>query len=122
LVAAHHRSDFEWYAHEAVGRANGLSDDELAELKAFRLPGSCSPDERAVGTLSTQLLAERRLTQQTRDSAISVLGIHGVTEVVVLIGYYQTLDLLMQAWETPLPLGVKKPFETIHSFDQAGDQ
>jgi 4-carboxymuconolactone decarboxylase len=31
VVAAHWRSDFEWYAHEAVGRAAGLDDAEYRE-------------------------------------------------------------------------------------------
>src|SRR5947208_611313 len=36
VVAAHWRSDFEWYAHEAVGRAAGLGDGELAALRDGR--------------------------------------------------------------------------------------
>ena len=36
VVAAHWRSDFEWYAHEAVGRAAGLGDAELAALREGR--------------------------------------------------------------------------------------
>lgn len=121
MVAAHHRSDFEWYAHEAVGRANGLTDDELENLKALQLPPTCSSEERAVFELSEQLLAHRHVTTATRESAVSVLGIHGVTETVVLIGYYQTLDLLMQAWEIPLPKGVPAPFNTQDSTNQAGE-
>ena len=36
VVAAHWRSDFEWYAHEAVGRAAGLGDAELAAVRDGR--------------------------------------------------------------------------------------
>src|SRR5439155_1667021 len=36
VVAAHWRSDFEGYAHEAVGRAAGLGDGELAALRDGR--------------------------------------------------------------------------------------
>ena len=36
VVAAHWRSDFEWYAHEAVGRSAGLGDAELAAVRDGR--------------------------------------------------------------------------------------
>jgi 4-carboxymuconolactone decarboxylase len=36
VVAAHWRCDFEWYAHEAVGRAAGLGDAELAAVREGR--------------------------------------------------------------------------------------
>ena len=35
-VAAHWRSDFEWYAHEAVARSAGLDDAELAAVRDGR--------------------------------------------------------------------------------------
>jgi 4-carboxymuconolactone decarboxylase len=36
VVAAHWRSDFEWYAHEAVARSLGLADADLAAIRAGR--------------------------------------------------------------------------------------
>jgi alkylhydroperoxidase family enzyme len=36
VVAAHWRSDFEWYAHEAVARSAGLDDAELAAVRDGR--------------------------------------------------------------------------------------
>ena len=36
VVAAHWRSDFEWYAHEAVARSVGLTDAELAAVRDGR--------------------------------------------------------------------------------------
>jgi 4-carboxymuconolactone decarboxylase len=54
VVAAHWRSDFEWYAHEAVGRAVGLGDAELAALREGRhaeLAGSDSVIARTAAAL-----------------------------------------------------------------------
>ena len=36
IVAAHWESEFEWYAHEAVGRSVGLGDAELAAVRDGR--------------------------------------------------------------------------------------
>lgn len=51
LTATATRSEFERYAHERVGSAVGLSDQELADLRQGRF---CSedPTERAVAQLS----------------------------------------------------------------------
>ena len=35
-VARHHRSDFEWYAHERVGIASGLNRSEITDLAEGR--------------------------------------------------------------------------------------
>jgi 4-carboxymuconolactone decarboxylase len=48
VVAAHWNSEFEWAAHEAIGRAAGVSDDEIAAIAAGREPALGRPG-RACG-------------------------------------------------------------------------
>ena len=110
IVAAHHRSDYEWYAHEAVGRAAGLDDAEIAALRECRSAGSFDAAEQAMVDLALSLAARREVDDAVMERAIETLGLPGVTEAVVLIGYYETLDLLMRAWQTPLPDGVASEF------------
>ena len=43
VVAAHWRSDFEWYAHEAVGRSVGLGDADLAAVRDGRHAALAGP-------------------------------------------------------------------------------
>ena len=43
-------------------------------------------------------------------AAASSVRLAGLLEVVTLIGYYDTLDLIMSAARTPLPDGVDAPF------------
>ena len=56
VVAAHWRSDFEWYAHEAVGRAAGLGDAELAALREGRHAELAGP-ESVVARTAAALVA-----------------------------------------------------------------
>jgi len=109
-LAAHRRSDFEAYAHEAVGRAVGLTDAELLELRAGRAPESLPDDERLVHAACTALLTERSLDDAAFAEASGRLGLAGLLEVVTLVGYYDTLDLIMRVAESPLPSGVEPPF------------
>ena len=110
VVAAHHRSDYEWYAHEAMGRAVGLSEDEISALQHQDTAISFDVAEATTIDLVRSLLTNRLVHDTTMTRAIESLGIERITELVVLVGYYELLDLLMRTWETPLPSGISSPF------------
>ncbi len=97
-VAAAMSSEFEWHAHERVGRAAGLTDDEVHALRAgtFR---SVDPAEQAVATLTTRLLQ----TGGAAADASCPLDPATITEVVVLVGYYRTLAQLMDVFGIGAP-------------------
>lgn len=107
-VAAFTRSDFEWYAHERLGRRAGLTEDEIAavhngvEAAGLEAAG-LDPGERAVRELSRQILATGDLDDPSFQQGAAVLGVELVTELVVLIGYYRLLALAMLVLRTPLP-------------------
>lgn len=109
-LAALRRSDFEWYAHERVGRRAGLTEEELAALLAGDTPESLSTEE-SVLLRTTRLLAT---TGDLDDDDFAVaeanLGREKVAELVVLVGYYDLLGLTLRVWRTPLPAGETSPF------------
>ncbi|MFB8003674.1 carboxymuconolactone decarboxylase family protein [Nocardia sp. NPDC056000] len=86
-------SDFERHAHEAVGRAIGLTDTELTALHegTFTTP---DPREQAIATLSAQLTTHP-LTTPADLPATDILDRASVIEVTTLAGYYRTLSQLM---------------------------
>jgi 4-carboxymuconolactone decarboxylase len=102
-VAAATRSAFEQHAHERVGRAIGLTDDELGALAA----GTFAPDdpvERASYDLCRRLLAgDPHLADEAYDDLVAVLGTTTITELTVLVGYYRTLADLMAVHEVGAP-------------------
>ncbi len=57
------------------------------------------------------LLVDRALPDDVYADAVSILGTVRLTELVVLVGYYETLQLLIGAWAAPLPAGVPPQFE-----------
>ena len=102
-VAAATGSDFQQHAHERVGRAVGLTDDELADLSA----GTFVPDdrgERAAYDLCRRLLADHpRLTREEYADLVGALGTTTITELTVLVGYYRTLADLLAVYEVGVP-------------------
>jgi 4-carboxymuconolactone decarboxylase len=110
-LAALRSSDFEWYAHERVGRRAGLTDDELAALLRGEQPVSLSEAEQAVLRTTTALACAGDLDDEQFAHAEAVLGREQLAELVVLIGYYDLLALSLRVWRTPLPAGESSPFE-----------
>ena len=109
-LAALRRSDFEWYAHERVGRRAGLADEELAALLAGADPASLSSNE-ALLLRTTRLLATAGdLDDDAFAAAEEELGREQLAELVVLVGYYDLLALSLRVWRTPLPAGETSPF------------
>jgi 4-carboxymuconolactone decarboxylase len=102
VVAAHWRSDFEWYAHEAVGRSAGLGDAELAAIRDGEheaLPGH----EAVVARTAAALLARGDLDDAEYREAVDHLGPPGLFELLTLVGYYATLALQLRVFRIPAP-------------------
>ncbi len=73
VVAVHWHSDFEWYAHEAVGRHAGLTDDELAALRDRR-HDAFDGSERVVARTASRLAADGDLDDAAYAQAVDSLG------------------------------------------------
>ena len=96
LVAARWDSAFERESHEAIARALGFGDDELAAIRALEVSGFDGA-EGAVARATVALL-NGDLSEEDWDAASTALGIDGVVELTALIGYYATLALQLRVF------------------------
>ena len=102
VVAAHWRSDFEWYAHEAVGRAAGLGDAELAALREDR-HAELAGRESVVARTAAALVTRGDLDDAEYGEAVGHIGPAGLFELLTLVGYYATLALQLRVFRVPAP-------------------
>ncbi|WP_243075467.1 carboxymuconolactone decarboxylase family protein [Microbacterium sp. SS28] len=96
LVAARWDSAFEREAHEAVGAAAGLSEDELAALRAGEVAGFTG-EEGLVARVTAALL-DGDLDDGLWDAASVALGPEVIFELTTLVGYYATLALQLRVF------------------------
>ncbi|MEU8309920.1 carboxymuconolactone decarboxylase family protein [Actinomadura sp. NPDC048955] len=109
VVAAHLRSDFEWYAHERIGRRQGLADEETEALREGRAPMLADVRERVVYEAARQLVAEGDLADAVYTEAVATLGRTALVELVALVGYYQALALQLRVFRVGVPDGEAAP-------------
>jgi len=100
-VAAHWRSDFEWYAHEAVARSAGLDDAELAAVRDGR-HAALAGREAVVARTVAALTVRGDLDDAEYLAAVEAVGAAGLFE---LLGYYATLALQLRVFRVPAPDG-----------------
>ena len=96
LVAACSNSTFERESHEAIARALGFSEEELAAIRA--LDASAFADRERVVASATLSLLDGDLSDELWDAASAVLGVDGVFELTALVGYYSTLALQLRVF------------------------
>jgi 4-carboxymuconolactone decarboxylase len=96
LVAAQWDSAVERDSHEAIGRACGLTEDEIGDLRAGRPPDLTDDQERAAYELVRALLLRGDLDDSEHAAAVAVLGSAAIVELSTLVGYYSTLALQLR--------------------------
>ena len=104
------RSSFEWYAHEAVARRIGMTDDEIVAIRELRTPESFADEERAAQQAVRDMVTSGDLDDEMFTRLESSFGPEGAVELILITGYYATLSLAMRVLRTPLPAGVEDPF------------
>ncbi|HXP92023.1 MAG TPA: carboxymuconolactone decarboxylase family protein [Candidatus Binatia bacterium] len=110
-LAVRRRCAFEWFAHERVGRAAGLGDEEIAALRSGEGCATLDRTEALVRRLVRTMLANRDVDDALYAQAETTLGVRMLMDLVALVGYYDLLALSLQLWRTPLPDGARSPFE-----------
>ena len=103
IVAAHWASEFELHAHEAAGRAAGLTEAEIAAVRAGEDPGLADPAERAAVRVVRALVQLGDLDDEEYAAAVTELGEAGVFELTTLAGYYATLALQLRVFRVGVP-------------------
>lgn len=105
VVAASRASEFEWYAHERVGRHVGLGQDVLDALGRRVRPELQDRASAVAWEVVDELTRQRRLSDRTYARAASELGERGVFELAALTGYYELLATVMEAFDVSGPTG-----------------
>jgi 4-carboxymuconolactone decarboxylase len=107
VVAAKWRCEFEQYAHEAIGRAVGLTESEMEAIRAGHVADTEANWPDPVDLMNVRVvraLADAGdLSDATFQAAVDVIGEVGLFELLTLVGYYATLALQLRVFRVGAP-------------------
>jgi 4-carboxymuconolactone decarboxylase len=103
LVAAERDSDFERFAHEAIGRRVGLTDAEMRAVRDHATPDLSDPVELSALAVTQALLATGDLDDAQYRRALEHLSVAALLELTTLVGYYSTLALQLRVFRVSAP-------------------
>lgn len=92
-------------SHERRGKEVGLPAAVVEALVAGRPAVLTDARECAVYDLALALANRRLIPQDLYDRAVKTLGHEGVTDVIVLMGYYTCVSLTMNFYAVPVSGG-----------------
>lgn len=101
VVARAWTQQFEWATHVPLALAAGTSAEAIAALREGRRPPSMSPDEALAYDLTTELQANRGVSDATYRACLEAFGERGVVELVALVGYFTAIDMVLNVAHTP---------------------
>ncbi|MSP05116.1 MAG: carboxymuconolactone decarboxylase [Acetobacteraceae bacterium] len=89
------RSAYPTTAHEKRGKEVGLPDAATAAIVAGLPTSFTDAREQIVYEMAIALVGERLIPQGLHDRAVAALSHEGVTDIIVLMGYYTAVSLTM---------------------------
>ena len=111
VIAAEWRAEFEWWAHARLARNAGVADDVIETIRTGGRPRIVDDGELLVYEVAVELLQTRRLSDETYNRALEVLGEAGLVDLQFLMAYYTGVSMLLNTFEIPLPDGVPTQFD-----------
>ena len=101
---------YEWVKHVPPAKAAGLPDTAIAALRAGEEPPDLDETQRAALKAARCVLELRSIPPDLQERLTAQVGIEGVIELVILVGFYRMIAGVIFAFDVPLPEGAADPF------------
>ena len=102
-VGAVWQADYELYAHLAVARKAGLSEETARAVATGRIADGLSDDELIALRLTQQLSTSHRIDESLYREAETAFGAKGLIDIAFLIGIYHSVCATLTMFAIPAP-------------------
>ena len=96
-------AEYELYAHCALARKAGLSEQAVTTLANGGIPDDVSEDEKIAARLARQLSTQHRVDDELYRAAEKAFGTTGLFDIAALMGQYHTVCSALNLFEVPAP-------------------
>ena len=105
VVGTRFRAAYEIYAHSAVARSAGVTEDQIATITAGKRPADLSEEAQVAYDVAADLLNGGVLAEAAYQRAIGLFGQLGVEELIYLVGHYCFVSMTLNGFDIPAPDG-----------------
>jgi 4-carboxymuconolactone decarboxylase len=105
LSARYWTTQFEWAVHHRAAVQAGLSEDTVAAIAEGRRPAALKPDEEPLYNFLQELMTTKQVSDATFAAAKAGLSEAGIVDLFGVVGFYQTVSLMMNADRYPMNPG-----------------
>ncbi len=102
-VGAVWNSDYERYAHTAVARKAGLSEETIQALCKGEAAPALTPEEQVAQRFTRQITEKHQIDDQLYQEAVAVFRTEGIVDLLILAGCYDTVSSLLNTFQVPVP-------------------
>ena len=102
-VGAVWRADYELYAHSAVARKAGISEDAVRTLANDGLLNGLSEHKKIAERVARQLSTSHRIDDALYREAEQAFGRQGLFDIAALIGIYHMVCATLSMFAVPAP-------------------
>jgi 4-carboxymuconolactone decarboxylase len=97
------RCAYELYAHAALAREAGFSDETIRALENGDVPTDLTDKEQLAQTYTLGLAAQHSVETSVYEKTERTFGRQGMVDIAFLIGRYMTICTLLNGFAVPRP-------------------
>jgi 4-carboxymuconolactone decarboxylase len=113
ITARQWTSQYEWQAHHRAALQAGLAPAIADAIAQGRRPAGMRPDEEAVYNFCSEMLTTKQVSDATFKAAKDAFGERGVVDLIGVMGWYQTVSMLLNADRYPVPEGTQPELKPL---------
>jgi 4-carboxymuconolactone decarboxylase len=111
-------SQFIWTAHENAARQAGVPEKVILAIRDLNMKPDLSLDDTTILKYVQELLRNRKISDSTFGQVEKIVGMQGIVELTVLIGYYTMQAHTQAALEVELEEGVTPLLPLTHPVEE----
>ncbi|HJV76193.1 MAG TPA: carboxymuconolactone decarboxylase family protein [Noviherbaspirillum sp.] len=101
IVSRQWTQQFEWCMHYPLALKAGMKQEILDALAEGRRPSGMAQDEEIAYDVCDELERTHGVSDTTYRRALDVFGERGILDMIGLIGYFNTVSMVMNVARTP---------------------
>jgi len=109
MTARQYTQQYEWDTHYMLALKAGLPKETANAIALGRRPDSLAPDEELMYNFVSELVQNKSVSDPTYARMLAKFGEQGVVDTTGLVGYYQTIALLLNVARAPSPADAMAP-------------